>query len=80
MTAALTQARMQSDDPSIIANPISIPPSSPPSPADIDDRTSGAPVPKAKNVTPARLSDILKVFEICFRDGVRNSSAVKLSR
>ena len=67
---------MQREEPSKMAIPISIPSTSPPEVADKDDRTSGAPPPKARRVTPARLSDRLNVFEISSSEGQRNSSAV----
>ena len=59
---------------------ISIPSRSPPFEAEKDANTSGAPPPKANNVTPAKDSLSLNVFEIYWREGDRNSSAVKLSR
>ena len=55
-------------------------PTSPP-PFVVDEseaNTSGAPPPKANRVTPARLSDSLNVLDICYSDGLKNSSAVKL--
>ena len=67
-------------EPSRTAIAISIPSRSPPFDADKEAKTSGAPPPKASNVTPAKDSESLKVFDICCSDGERNSSAVKLSK
>ena len=44
--------------------------------AKVAGNTSGAPAPNARRVTPARLSDSLKVLEICCKEGLRNSSAL----
>ena len=71
---------MKKEDPSRTAMAISMPSRSPPCAADKDANTSGAPPPKARSVTPAKDSDSLNVFDICCKEGDRNSSAVKLSR
>ena len=80
MTPPPTTARMKREEPSRTAMPISIPLNSPPDTAESDAKTSGAPPPKASSVTPAKLSDSLNVLLICCKDGLKNSSAVKLSR
>ena len=71
---------MNRDEPSSTAMPISAPFASAPDTADREAKTSGAPPPNAKSVTPARLSDNLNVLLICCSDGLKYSSAVKLSR
>ena len=83
MTPPETIAKMNREDPSRTAMPISIPEKSTPAPpdtAEIDAKTSGAPPPKARSVTPARLSESLKVELIYCKEGLRYSSAAKLSK
>ena len=70
---------MKSEEPRRVEIPISTPSISPPDAALNDAKISGAPPPNAKRVTPAKLSDILKVCEIHYRAGLRYSSAVKLT-
>jgi hypothetical protein len=43
---------------------------------DIEEKTSGAPLPKARNVTPANDSEILNLSVIYSSEGHRYSSAV----
>jgi hypothetical protein len=76
ITTADTMARMNSDAPSSTEMPMCIPSEVAPSEADRLANTSGAPAPNANNVTPARLSDSLNVFEICCKAGLWNSSAL----
>ena len=45
--------------------------------ADIEEKTSGAPLPKAINVTPASDSDILNLLTIYSMEGDKYSSAVE---
>ncbi len=40
-------------------------------------KTSGAPAPNARSVTPANDSESLKVFDILWSDGLKCSSATK---
>ena len=80
MTEALIKASTDKDEPSRTAIAISMPSISPDCAADREAKTSGAPPPKASNVTPAREFDSLKVFEISCSDGHKNSSALKLKR
>ena len=55
---------IKSEPPSNTDIPISMPDISPPCAAESDANTSGAPPPKASKVTPAKLSDNLKLDEI----------------
>jgi hypothetical protein len=76
ITTADTIARIKSDAPSSTEIPMWIPSEVAPSEADRLANTSGAPAPNANKVTPAKLSDNLKVFEICCKAGLKNSSAL----
>ena len=80
ITPPPTTARIKREEPRSTAIPISAPLDSAPDTADREAKTSGAPPPKAKSVTPAKLSDNLNVLLICCSDGLKYSSAVKLSR
>jgi len=76
ITTDETIARMNSDAPSNTLMPMWIPSEVAPSEALREANTSGAPAPNARRVTPARLSESLKVLEICCNEGLRNSSAL----
>lgn len=76
ITTEVTIARMKREAPSKTEIPIWIPSDEAPSEAERLANTSGAPAPKAKRVTPARLSESLNVFDIYCKEGLKNSSAL----
>lgn len=78
ITSDVTTDKIKSDEPRSTEMPITMPSVSPPSEAEIEANTSGAPAPKAMSVTPAKLSDILNVLDIFSKAGPKYSSAVKL--
>lgn len=79
-TSAVTHAKMNKDEPNSTEIPMNMPDKLSASDADRDANTSGAPAPNAKSVTPAKLSDSLKVLEIYYSDGAKYSSAVELRK
>lgn len=77
MQAAVTHAKINKLEPKSTDKPSCTPFSLASSLADSDAKTSGAPAPNASSVTPAKLSDSLKVFDIFYSDGDKCSSATK---
>ena len=80
ITPAVTIAKMKRAEPTKVAIPSSIPSKSPPCIALREVKTSGAPAPKANSVTPVKLSEKFNLSAIFSSEGLRNSSAVKLSK
>eukprot|EP00352_Strombidinopsis_acuminata_P000485 CAMPEP_0176347592 /NCGR_PEP_ID=MMETSP0126-20121128/7182_1 /TAXON_ID=141414 ORGANISM="Strombidinopsis acuminatum, Strain SPMC142" /NCGR_SAMPLE_ID=MMETSP0126 /ASSEMBLY_ACC=CAM_ASM_000229 /LENGTH=82 /DNA_ID=CAMNT_0017695863 /DNA_START=1560 /DNA_END=1808 /DNA_ORIENTATION=- len=79
-TTAATHDWMKSEEPKSTEIPMKIPDKLSASDADREANTSGAPAPNANNVTPAKLSDSLKVFDIYYKLGAKYSSAVVLKK